>query len=137
MRPRSAKPRELLNLHQVSGEAFLVLRREFKVPETFSFSLEDVDGLTDCQIADVDTAAFAMRQLQLIRRYASPGHVARTDQIINIVAHLERSLARLLRTTADAQVISMLANTRSLLHDASWAIVRDSGGLSDGATEWY
>jgi hypothetical protein len=86
------KPDELLALHGVTDELFLMLKRWFGVGPTVSLSLEDIDSAV-AELGDPTMiAALAMRKLQALRLLAQPGVQTSTDVVVTIVQDLERAL---------------------------------------------
>ena len=86
------KPNELLALHSVTGELFVILRGWFGVPPTVSLDLTDVDSAV-LELGDPTMiAALAMRKLQALHLLATPGVRTTTDVVVTIVQDLQRAL---------------------------------------------
>lgn len=134
MRSEGAKPQEVLDLHGVTLEAFEVLRHVFEVPVDYSLPLVDVDHLVDHR-EPIDIAAFAMRHLQVLRRYASPDCPLLSEHFVGVTAVLVPALDELCEVVHDDRRRARLLDARKRLYGAAWAVVRDTGGPAAGLFE--
>src|SRR3954447_14875571 len=90
--PTLAKPDDLLALHDVTDELFLLLRAWFDVPDRVPLDLSDIDAAV-VEMGDPQMiAALAMRKLQALRLLSTPGVRTTTDVVVAIVNDLERAL---------------------------------------------
>lgn len=86
------KPDELLALHGVTAELFMILRRWFSVPRAVPIDLAEIDSAV-AELGDpVMIAAMAMRKLQALHLLSTPGVRTSTDVVVTIVQDLQRAL---------------------------------------------
>ena len=124
--PPLAKPDELLALHGVTDELFLILQGWFDVPTSVSLDLRSIDSavreLGDPQMV----AALAMRKLQALHLLATPGVRTATDVVVAIVNDLERAMV---------QAPNMWLKRRAASTDWDQALAELSDGLTTGLEE--
>jgi hypothetical protein len=129
VRSEGDKPQEVLDLHGLSGRVFDALRDGFDVPAQFPLALHDVDHVAAGQHT-VEVAAYAMRNLQIVRHYAAPGCSVHSEYLVGVLVLLASALDELTPHAVDHQGLLNLARDR--FYDAAWSIVRDTGGPPNG-----
>jgi hypothetical protein len=86
------KPNELLALHGVTEELFVILGDWFDVGDEAVLDLSDIDSAVRELGEPVMIAALAMRKLQALRLIATPGVRTSTDVVVTIIQDLDRAL---------------------------------------------
>ncbi|GAA4931836.1 hypothetical protein EV188_1011051 [Actinomycetospora succinea] len=129
MRSEGNKPQEVLDLHGLSGRVFDALRVDFAVPAQYPIPLHDVDHVANGAPA-VEIAAYAMRYLQIVRHYATPGCAVDTENLVGVLVLLDPVLEELATRSAENRGLLNLARER--IYEAAWSIVRDTGGPPSG-----
>lgn len=129
MRSEGDKPQEVLDLHPLSGRVFDALRDDFGVPAEFPLALHDVDHVAD-GAPPVEVAAYAMRYLQMVRRWAAPGCPVETERFVGVVVLLAPVLDDLAPHATQYRGLINLARDR--LYDAAWSLIRETGGPAGG-----
>jgi hypothetical protein len=129
VRSEGGKPQEVLDLHPLAARVFEVVQDEFAVPPQYPLALHDVDHVAD-GAPPVETAAFAMRFLQIVRHYAAPGRAVETEYLVGVIVVLVPVLEDLAKRSVEHRALLNLARDR--FYDAAWSIVRDTGGPPNG-----
>jgi hypothetical protein len=90
--PYRSKPPELLNLYDPTSEIFNMIKREFKVDDTYTLALHDVDAAEPLLTDTRDVAAIVMRKIQTLRWVAKSGVETSNDVVVTLAADLQRHL---------------------------------------------
>lgn len=98
------KPEELLSLYRAASDVFTVLKKEFRVPDTYVLKLHDIDAAEGHLNKTLDIAAITLRKIQGLRWVAKPGVETTTDVVVALAADLHRALDYLARHCADENI---------------------------------
>jgi hypothetical protein len=88
------KPDELLALHGITGELFVILRDWFDVSDQVTLDVSDIDAAVRELGEPTMIAAMAMRKLQALRLIATPGVRTSTDVVVTMIQDLDRALVQ-------------------------------------------
>jgi hypothetical protein len=116
------KPLEVLELFDLSDEVFRVVQRIFQVPRNYELKLEDVDAAAGHISETHDLAVHALRRLQHLRMYSSPGSPVTVVAIATVLADLRVTLAELGSRTNDADDRGTIAAFRHQISTACYLI---------------
>ena len=97
------KPIELRELTEVTRRLFHLLKENFEVGNTFTFSMAEVDA-PDALRDFTEVAAFSLRKIQALHYMSKPGTPAASDVIIEMASGLNRSLPALADQVEDPEV---------------------------------
>jgi hypothetical protein len=121
------KPPEFAFLRSASAEAFLALKEEFDIPDTYELALGDVDAAEGALRKSVDIAAIAMRKIQAVRSVTKPGAEITNDVVVGLAADLFRALSYLADRCTDQTRADKLTDFKHKLAIAARRAGGDGG----------
>jgi len=86
------KPLELRTLYDSTLKVFNIIKKEFKVRNTYMLVLHHVDAAEPLLTDTRDVAAIVMRKIQTLRWAAKPGVEISNDVVVTLAADLQRPL---------------------------------------------